>query len=96
MEGGTRPQLFLEGGGGGGTGVFQVCPSGSQEIKLHYSLKRHQTLILGIHIKNQLPYRKKNYKNYRYKKKEEEKEEISTILYRWQCWITKCSNIVVC
>ena len=31
MEGGARPQLFR----GGSTGVWcQVCPSGSQEIKL--------------------------------------------------------------
>ena len=34
MEGGARPQLFR----GGSTGVWwQVCPSGSQEIKLHYA-----------------------------------------------------------
>ena len=60
MEGGARPPTFLEGGGGWrGTGVFQVCPSGSQEIKLHYSLKRHQTLILGIHIKSASLQKKK-------------------------------------
>ena len=58
MEGGARPPTFF-GRGGGGTGVFQVCPSGSQEIKLHYSLKRHQTLILGIHIKSASLQKKK-------------------------------------
>ena len=59
MEGGARPPTFCLGGGGGGTGVFQV------------------TEIIDT-------------------KTEEEKEEISAIFYRWQCWITKCSNIVVC
>ena len=56
MEGGARPQLFR----GGGTGVFQVCPSGSQEIKLHYSLKRHQIFILGIQIKSASLQKKKH------------------------------------
>ena len=68
--------------------MFQVCPSGSQEIKLHYSLKRHQILILGIQIKSASLQKKKTPTEIielKCHKKEEEKEEISTILYRWQC-----------
>ena len=33
---------------------------GSQEIKLHYALKRHQILILGIHIKSASIFLQKN------------------------------------
>ena len=75
MEGGARPQLFR----GGSTGVWcQVCPSGSQEIKLHYArelniyielpsyaLKRLHILILGIHIKSASLQKKNTYRNYR-------------------------------